>query len=67
MEENILHIAPEAGKRDKILMGLNFYGMDYTPMGGGPVIGRDFVKKMEDYKGKLQFDTTSEENFVEYL
>lgn len=67
MEENILHLAPEEGKRDKILTGLNFYGMDYTPTGGGPIVGHDYVKKLESVKGKLKYDTSSEENFVEVL
>lgn len=67
VEENILHIAPKKGKRDKIWTGLNFYGMDYTPIGGGPLVGRDFVKKLENVKGKLKYDTSSEENFVEVL
>lgn len=67
MKDNILHIAPNAGKRDKILTGLNFYGMDYTPSGGGPIVGHDFVKKIQNFKGKLQFDTSSEENFLELM
>ena len=35
---------PEAKHRDKILMGFNFYGFDYTSQGGGHVLGRDLIK-----------------------
>ena len=36
MKDCILSLSPEKGKqRSKILLGLNFYGQDFTPMGGG--------------------------------
>ena len=37
-------IDPEAKHRKKILMGLNFYGFDYTSQGGGHILGRDLIK-----------------------
>lgn len=52
-------------KRSKILLGLNFYGNDYTVSGGGPIVGHDFIKLLNDYKGKLKFDNVSKENFFE--
>lgn len=55
----------DLGKRSKILLGLNFYGNSYTPTGGGPIIGHEFVKLLANYKGKLKFDNTSQENFFE--
>ena len=35
---------PDRTSRDKILLGLNMYGFDYTSQGGGHVLGRDFVE-----------------------
>lgn len=36
MKDCVLLLSPEKGKqRSKILLGLNFYGQDFTPMGGG--------------------------------
>ena len=35
---------PDRLNRKKILMGLNFYGFDYTSQGGGHVLGRDLIK-----------------------
>ena len=29
---------PNSPNRKKILLGLNFYGNDYTPGGGGPIV-----------------------------
>ena len=30
---------PTSPHRRKILLGLNFYGNDYVPSGGGPIVG----------------------------
>lgn len=65
MEKNVLNIAPKPEKRDKILLGLNFYGMEYTPNGGGPIVGHDFVKKIQDVKSNFAFDASSGEHFIE--
>jgi len=55
--------------RDKILLGLNFYGYDYTPEGGGPILGRDFVQILKEYNSqkqlKFKWDDNSKEHFIE--
>lgn len=56
---------PNDKRRGKILLGLNFYGNDYTVSGGGPILGHDFIKLLKSYKGKLKLDESSEENFLE--
>ena len=40
MKKCIETLVPEANSpnRKKILMGLNFYGNDYVPGGGGPIV-----------------------------
>ena len=43
---------PDRLNRKKILMGLNFYGFDYTSQGGGHVLGRDLIKVCM-YKTKI--------------
>lgn len=66
MKECVEKITPDGGRqREKILLGLNFYGNSYTPSGGGPILGRDVVKLLKDYKGKLKFDDSSVENYFE--
>lgn len=52
-------------RRSQILMGLNFYGNDYSISGGGPIIGHEFINILKSYKGKLKLDGTSQENFFE--
>jgi len=57
---------PKATRRNKILMGLNFYGFDYTSQGGGHVLGRDMVKYLEKATNpKFQYDPDTAEHFVE--
>jgi len=53
--------------RRKILLGFNFYGMDFTINGGGPILGRDFIDLLSHAKlaDKLKHDDDSEENFIE--
>lgn len=52
-------------KRRKILMGLNMYGMDYTPDGGGPIIGNQFLDMLKGLKKRLLHSEHDEENFFE--
>ncbi|XP_014236293.1 chitinase domain-containing protein 1 [Trichogramma pretiosum] len=52
-------------RRAQILMGLNFYGYHYTPSGGGPIVGSQYLELLEKHKGKLQWDDESEEHFFE--
>lgn len=55
----------KANVASKILLGLNFYGNDYTVSGGGPIVGPEFIKLLKNYKGKLKLDNDSRENFFE--
>lgn len=58
-------LAPNEEKREKIFTGLNFYGYDYTPSGGGALLGNDYIKILKSYKGKFQKDEKSAEHFFE--
>ncbi|XP_066588096.1 chitinase domain-containing protein 1 [Prorops nasuta] len=49
----------------KIFLGLNFYGYNYTPDGGGPIVGHEYLKLLELFKGKIQWDDKSKEHFFE--
>lgn len=53
-------------RRAQILMGLNFYGNNYTPEGGGPILGSQYLKTLESFKGKIQWDDRSREHFFEH-
>lgn len=59
-------LVPEKGpKRAQILLGLNLYGYNYTPEGGGAILGLDYLKILESFKGKIQWDDNSKEHFFE--
>lgn len=64
------HVCPETltnfkTKRQKILIGMNLYGFDYTTMGGGPIVGHQFLDLLKNLKGRLVHDEHDEENFFE--
>lgn len=51
MKDCVLLLSPEKGKqRSKILLGLNFYGQDFTPMGGGPILGTRYIELLTKHK-----------------
>ncbi|KAH8377869.1 hypothetical protein KR093_007623, partial [Drosophila rubida] len=52
-------------KRAKILLGLNMYGYDYTPDGGGPITFGQYLELVRHVKKHLTFDERDIENFFE--
>lgn len=68
----IEHICPDTAanykeKRQKILLGMNLYGSDYTLSGGdsGKITGKQFLELLTHLKGRLVHDEHDEENFFE--
>lgn len=64
------HMAPDGChdmevKRSKILLGLNMYGNDYTPDGGGPITSGQYLELVRHVKKHLTFDERDVENFFE--
>ncbi|KAJ9589908.1 hypothetical protein L9F63_016969 [Diploptera punctata] len=51
--------------RSKILLGLNFYGYDYTPMGGGAIVNNQYVSLLKQARGRLKYDVNSAEHYFE--
>jgi len=52
-------------KRAKILLGLNFYGYDFTPEGGEAVVGEKYLGLLKNVKGRLKLDEKDQENYFE--
>lgn len=52
-------------KRSKILLGLNFYGYDFTPEGGEAVLGDKYLGLLKNVKGRLKLDEKDHENYFE--
>ncbi|XP_067624959.1 chitinase domain-containing protein 1 [Eurosta solidaginis] len=55
----------ETIKRRKILLGLNMYGNDYTPDGGGPIVAGQYLNLLKYTKKRLPFDEQDVENYFE--
>jgi chitinase domain-containing protein 1 len=67
MKNVVLHLCPEdiREKRAKILLGLNFYGYDFTPNGGEAVLGGSYLNLLKFYKGRLKLDEKDQEHYFE--
>lgn len=65
MKKVVLHICTDVQKRHKILLGLNFYGYDFTPEGGEAVVGHSYLTLLKSVKGRLKFDEADQENYFE--
>lgn len=55
----------DVAQRSKILIGLNFYGNDYTPTGGGPIVNNQYISLLKESHGRLQYDQSSAEHYFE--
>ncbi|XP_037094017.1 chitinase domain-containing protein 1-like [Pollicipes pollicipes] len=64
VEQCVKALAPTSADRDKILLGLNFYGNDYTSQGGGPIVGGQFVSLLA---GSRQAKATWDDASAEHL
>ncbi|KFM63666.1 Chitinase domain-containing protein 1, partial [Stegodyphus mimosarum] len=52
--------------RKKLLLGLNFYGNDYSGMSGKPIIGHEYISILEKYKPKFTFNNVTGEHSFTY-
>ncbi|KAG0555859.1 hypothetical protein KC19_11G008800 [Ceratodon purpureus] len=51
----------------EVLLGLNFYGNDFTlPQGGGPIIGHQYVALLDKHKPSISWDEESAEHYFLY-
>eukprot|EP01135_Chromosphaera_perkinsii_P008568 Nk52_evm10s1401 gene=Nk52_evmTU10s1401 len=65
---NIAELTKEEELKPKILMGLNFYGNDFTtPNGGGPIIGWQFVDMLKKKDVNVAWEATNLEHVFTYV
>jgi len=60
-------LAPEKNnhRRSQILLGINFYGYNYTPEGGRAILASEYLNILKSFKGKIQWDNNNKEHFFE--
>ncbi len=58
---------PKEEAREKILLGLNFYGLRFTAEGGGHLMGRDLLDVLRQVppQTKFRWDSEAREHFLE--
>jgi spore germination protein YaaH len=70
--KNILNLVPPKSKRfQKLLVGVNFYGMDYGVQANqlasaNAILGSQFVSLLEAQQPKFRWDSTSMEHVAEF-
>ncbi|XP_011633115.1 chitinase domain-containing protein 1-like, partial [Pogonomyrmex barbatus] len=52
-------------RRSQILLGINFYGYNYTPEGGKAILASEYLDILKSFKGKIHWDDNSKEHFFE--
>jgi len=57
-------LTPVKTDRTKFLIGLNFYGYQYTATGGGPIFGNDYLETLSKAK-TIQWSEDVEEHYFE--
>jgi len=64
IEKCIQTLAPKKPERSKFLLGMNFYGYDYTSTGGHPIVGREYLDLVSK-AGNIQWGEDVEEHYFE--
>eukprot|EP00823_Brevimastigomonas_motovehiculus_P002642 TRINITY_DN1593_c0_g1_i1.p1 TRINITY_DN1593_c0_g1~~TRINITY_DN1593_c0_g1_i1.p1 ORF type:complete len:415 (-),score=70.99 TRINITY_DN1593_c0_g1_i1:265-1509(-) len=58
-------VDPQLAK--KILIGLNFYGMDFSARESRAILGHDYIKLLRLYSPKLLWDAEAREHYFRYI
>ena len=54
------------GDCSHILMGINFYGYDFSSVEVKPIVGREYLELLATHKPALKWESNSKEHFFEY-
>uniref|UniRef100_H3DF66 Chitinase domain-containing protein 1 n=1 Tax=Tetraodon nigroviridis TaxID=99883 RepID=H3DF66_TETNG len=62
----VLQLAPTTQWRQKILLGLNLYGLDFAAQGAEPILGGRYVEILREHRPKHAWDEHSGEHYITY-
>ncbi|XP_077966966.1 chitinase domain-containing protein 1-like [Styela clava] len=60
------YLDPEAKNRNKILLGLNFYGNMYSSSGSSPIVGKQYLEFLNQFKPDLIWEKSVSEHYSHF-
>ncbi|XP_062403385.1 chitinase domain-containing protein 1 isoform X2 [Sardina pilchardus] len=67
MQDCVLQLDPHSQWRQKILLGLNLYGLDFSTQGGAePLLGDRYIELLREIRPKILWDEQAGEHYFNY-
>lgn len=60
------YLDPDAKNRQKILLGLNFYGYMFSSSGSSPILAKQYLEFLNNYKPELTWEKSASEHYSQF-